>query len=345
VLWTLWWRHASRSEWLHALASGLTGAVAGLVIFVIAFFVSDQLNPPTSFIRTTLEPSRVFWNLRPSDFDSPLKVLKMTVLSIQWGGAEFSSQNFSFATETKNFTHRLTSLEFLPMVVLVAVAGVIVMLITQPFRGRYHPLAFLVSLFFILNYQVEDKFVFYLSLYIPIAVAVGTGIGFVLEKIDYFLESVPDRRHRLLYLLPVLFFTMLVVQPTAAVRWKALRSGVADFVTDDYPFPVKNLNEPRLVAQMRLAGVADNAVFVLDWRTLFATAYLAHVERGMTNTLFFEAMPYGNNGKVAPTLVKELKNLMQEGRPIFTDQKYPGLEENFRLLPTSGNLYELSLRE
>jgi len=135
-----------------------------------------------------------------------------------------------------------------------------------------------------------------------------------------------------------------VVQPTAAIRWKAIQKGAANFVTEDYPYPVKNLHEPRYIAQMRLAGMADNAVFVLDWRALFTTAYLAHVEKGMTNTLFFEGMPRGNDGKVASTLIDQLKGYLEKGRPVYTDQKYPGLENSFRILPASGDLYRLSLK-
>ncbi len=344
VLWTLGWRHASRFEWLRTLAAGFAGAVAGLAIFVIAFFISDRLNPPTSFIRTTLEPSRVFWNLQPADFDSPFKVMKMTVLSVQWGDASFSSQNHSFANDMKDFADRLTGLEFPLMVVVFALAGTLVMLVTQPSRGLFFPLAFIVSSFFILNYQVEDKYVFYLSLYIPLAVAAGIGIGFVLQSIYHYLESVPDRRYQLLYLLPVLFFATLVVQPAAPIRWRALQAGVANFVTEDYPFPADNLKEPRFVAQMRLAGVGPNAVFVLDWRGLYTTAYVAQVEKHLTNTLFLEAMPRGNDGKVASTLITELKGHLLEGRPVFTDQRYPGLDGDFRLLPVSGNLYKLLLK-
>ena len=80
-------------------------------------------------------------------------------------------------------------------------------------------------------------------------------------------------------------------------------------------------------------------------RALFTTAYLAQVEKGMTNTLFFEAMPRGNDGKVASTLVAQLKGYLQEGRPVYADQRYPGLGENFRLVPTAGNLYALSLKK
>jgi hypothetical protein len=219
------------------------------------------------------------------------------------------------------------------------------MLRTQPIRGAFYPVAFLFSLFFILNYRVGDKYVFYLSLYIPLAVAVGTGIGFVLDWVHHHLEPVPGRGYRLLYLLLVLFFVTIVVQPTAAVRWQALRNGVADFVTEDYAFPVKNLEEPRFVAQMFLTGIADNAVLIMDWREMFSTAYLAHVERGQTNILFFEAMPYGNRGEVASTLIAQLTGYLQEGRPVYAEQRYPGLEEHFRLVPTSGKFYKLSLRK
>jgi hypothetical protein len=345
VLWTLWWQRASIAEWLRSLSAGFIGALVGLVIFLTTFFISDRLNSPTSFIRTTLEPSRVFWNLQSEDFDSPFKHLKMTVVSAQWGDALFpDDEDFSFKKELEKFNERLTGIELPPLVLLFSLVGFVVMLFTHPLWGAFFPLTFIVSLFFILNYQVGDKYVFYLSLYIPLVVAAGTGMGFVLQWIHHYLERVPDRGQQFLNLLPVMFLITMVVQPVAAIRWKALRAGVADFVTEDYPYPVRNLKEPRLVAQMRLAGVEANAVFVLDWRALYTTAYLAHVEKGMTDTLFFEAMPRGHNGKVASTLIAELRGYLQEGRPVYVEQKYPGLEEHFRLLPVAGDSYELSLR-
>lgn len=344
VLWTLWRQKAPRTDWIRSLSAGFAGAIGGLAIFLVTFLISDRLNSPTSFIRTTLEPSRVFWKLQPDDFFSPFKRLKMTVISVQWGNALFPGGDFSFKQELTDFIHRLTKLEFPPLVIGLAVAGLGVMLLRRPLTGFFYPLAFLFSGYIILNYQVGDKYVFYLSLYIPLTVATGAGIGFVLEWIHRYLDAVPGLGYRLLYLLPIIFFLTMVIQPTVAVRWQAVRRGVADFVTEDYPFPAKALHEPRLVAQLRLAGAAENAVFVLDWRTLFATAYLAHVEKGMTNTYFFEAMPAGNNGKVASTLVTQLVGYLREGRPVYTDNRYPGLDQNFRILPVFGNLYQLSLR-
>ena len=344
VVWTLVWHRASKIEWGRTVSTGLIGALCGLAIFLATFFISDWLNSPTSFIRTTLEPSRVFWNLQPADFNSPVRRLEMTVVSAQWGDSLFPSKDFSFNKEIEKFSDRLTTLEFPPLVLLIAAVGLVVMLVKRPASGAFFPLAFIFSAFLVLNYQVGDKFVFYLSLYIPLAVAIGAGIGFVLDWFHRYLETVPGSSLRMLYLLPVLFFITLVVQPTAAIRWKAIQKGAANFVTEDYPYPVKNLHEPRYIAQMRLAGMADNAVFVLDWRALFTTAYLAHVEKGMTNTLFFEGMPRGNDGKVASTLIDQLKGYLEKGRPVYTDQKYPGLENSFRILPASGDLYRLSLK-
>ena len=345
VLWTLWKLRASRLEWIRALYAGFSGAVIGVVIFLIAFLVTDWLNSPTSFVNTTLEPSRVFWKLQPDDFNSPFKRLKMILISAQWGPALFPGGDFSFMKELRDFTNRLTKVEFPPLVLLFALVGVVVMLLSRPASGAFYLLGFIFSAFLILNYQVGDKYVFYLSLYIPLTVAAGTGIGFILEWVHHRLEAVPGRSSQLLYLFPVLFFITMVVQSSGASRWQALRKGTAYFVTEDYVFPVKNLKEPRLLAQMRLTGMEDNAVLVMDWRDLYTTAYLAHVEEGKKDMLFKEAMPAGNNGKVASTLIAQIDGYLQEGRPVYVEWKYPGLEAKFRVLPAFGNLYKLSLRQ
>jgi hypothetical protein len=346
VVWSLWLQRASRPEWLRALSAGFIGAILGLAVYLAAFLITDWLNPPTSFIRTSLEPSRDFWQLQPEDFSSPLKRLKLIVISAQWGHALFpEGGDFSFGQELLSFGGRLAGTEFPPLVVLLALAGLVSMLVTRPPRGAFYVLTFLVSGFLILNYEVGDKYVFYLSLYIPLVVGAGTAIGMALDRIQRYLQPVPARGFQPLYLFVVLFFVTLVMQPSSAARWQAIRNGAADFVSEDYPFPAKNLEQPRFVAQSRLAGVAENAVFVLDWRALFTTAYLAHVEKGLPNILFLEAMPYGNHGKVAQGLVAEVRGYLEAGRPVYTDQRFPGLDEDFRLIPAHGNLYQITLRQ
>jgi len=346
VIWSLWARHVTGAEWRRSLLAGLAGAVIGVVIFVTAFLLLDYINPPTSFVRVTLYPSRSFWNLQPGDLSSPFQRMWLTVTGLQWRSAMFPGERFSLLKEVGIYSDRLARVEFSPPLLLLAGIGLTIMLVTRPALGGLIPVSFVCFLYFILNYQVGDKYVFYLPTYIPLAVAAGTGMGFLLELVHRYLAAMQGRCYRLIYLLPVAFFFTTVAQPYGAVRWEALRSGVARFVKEDYPFPVKDLREPRLVAEMRLSDIPHDAVLVLEWRTLYTTAYIAHVERGQTNILFLEAMPYGHNGRVAITLVSELTNRLLEGRPVYVDKRYPGLDASFRILPApSSNLYRLTLRE
>jgi hypothetical protein len=204
---------------------------------------------------------------------------------------------------------------------------------------------FIFSAFLILNYQVGDKYVFYLSLYIPLVIALGAGIGCALEWVYALLKTVPGRSFKGVYLLAVLFFATMVLEPVAGVRWQALKHGVAEFVIEDYVFPVYELEEPRFVADLRLTGIEENAVLIMDWRAMYATAYLAHVERGKTDMLFKEALPAGNDGEIASSLITQVQGYLQDGRPVYVEWKYPGLEEHFRLLPAFGNMYKLSFRK
>jgi len=342
VLYRLRGLPASRSQRRRSLLAAAAGAMAGLLLFLAAFTISDKLNSPTSFIRTTLIPSRTFWDLEGQDFDTTLERLQMTVVSAQWGNALFPGGDFSFRAELGTFAGRLASLEFSPPLLALALLGLGLMLYTFPAGGGYHTLWFVSAGFIILNYRVGDKYVFYLSLYIPLVAAAGVGMGFFLDGARRALESLPGRGARLLNLLPLLFFATLVLQPAAALRWGALKAGEANFVTETYVYPLGHLEEPRAQAEWRLAGVADGSVFVMDWRALYATAYIAHVEKGLTRTLFFEAMPYGNRGQVAPSLVSTLQHYLEAGRRVYVEQRYPGLETYFRIMPGPADWYVLS---
>ncbi len=343
VLYRLRTLPATRSEWRRSLLAPAAGALLGILVTLAAFWVSDELNSPTSFIRTTLIPSRVFWDLEAQDFDSTFQRLKMTVVSAQWGNALFPGGDFSFWHELITFLERLVHLEFSSPLLVLVLLGFAIMLVTFPAGAGYTLVWLLFSAFIILNYRVGDKYVFYLSLYLPMMVAAGAGMGYLLEKAGEALASLPARGHRLLSLLPVLFFATLVLQPAAAIRWEALKAGQASFVTETYAYPLGELDAPRAQATWRLAGVEDGEVFVMDWRALYTTAYLAHVEKGLTQTLFFEAMPYGNRGQVASSLVSILQDHLQSGRRVYVEQRYPGLEQYFRITPGSADWYVLSL--
>jgi hypothetical protein len=79
-------------------------------------------------------------------------------------------------------------------------------------------------------------------------------MGFISERIYRYLGHLPGHGRQFLYLLTVMLFVVMVVQPVAAACRQAIRNGVARFVTDDSSVPIKNLKKPHLAAPIRLAG-------------------------------------------------------------------------------------------
>jgi len=143
-------------------------------------------------------------------------------------------------------------------------------------------------------------------------------------------------------LFTTLLWGALILWPFAGTRWRALQSGSVPFAANTYAYPVENLAQPRLQAQLQVAYVPDDAVLVLNWRGLYSAIYLAHVEQQRTGLTFIEATPHGSTGQLADSLIADLKQMVSAGRPVFVDQVYEPLRSHFRVIPAPlGGLYRL----
>jgi hypothetical protein len=131
--------------------------------------ITDRLNPPSSFIRVMLYPSRSFWNLQLSDLSSSFQRLWLMVSGLQWRDAMFPAEKFSLLKDTEIYGDRLTQIEFSLPVLLLAGIGLVVMVITRPALGAFMPVAFVCSLYFIC--QVE------LAVLVIVEIAAGLGPG------------------------------------------------------------------------------------------------------------------------------------------------------------------------
>ncbi len=345
VVLTLWARRALWRQWLRSIGMAAAGLVLGLLLFVLAFILLDLHNPPSSFIRVMLIPSRSVWGLTLADLDSPFERMWLTVAGRQWQDAMFPS-DLDIAYEFAIYGERLLGSEFSPLVALGALLGVTVALHTRPRLGVFWLAAFGTILYFVLHYQPPDKYIFYLPTYVLIVVAFGCGAGALLEWAHRHLAR---RRHYLLplYLLAVAFLVWVVARPYAPSRWQALHAGAATFVYDTYPYPLQNLEEPRQLAGLRLSALPENALLISDWRALYTMVYLAHVERQRPDITILEASPHGApQGMVADSMIETLEEALREGRPVFSHMAYRNLREHFRVMPAlGGRWYQLSLRE
>ena len=188
VLWTLWAKHLPARVWWRSIGMAAAGGAIGAAIFFVAFFVCDTLvNPPVSFLNVTLIPSRSLWGANLADLDSYIKRLYHTVVPLQWGGALFSGDPQFMGKEFNTYLNALTGLDFTPLVLGGCGLGLLVTLFRKPGVAVFMLLAYATTTFYIINYEVSSKNVFYLATYIFIAILVGVGVGFLLEKVRWFL--------------------------------------------------------------------------------------------------------------------------------------------------------------
>ena len=343
VVWTLWARRAAWPQWRQCLAVACLGLALGVGLYLLASFAIDVHDPPSSFYRVMFYPSRSIWGLEAADMDTPFERWVLTVTGRQWQDAMFPGSSGFLWDGLMKYGERLWTQEFSPLILAGALLGLAVMLCTTPQLGGFVLLAFVTMLFFILNYEPPDKYIFYLPTYVLIAVALGTGVGFPLEWAQRHLAA-RQRLYLPLYLLAVALLGWMIVQPYGASRWQALRAGAATFVQEDYAYPLADLEEPRLTAHWQLKQLPDHALLIAEWRALYTMYYLAHVEGERPDITIMEASPHGGEGLVADTLIQVLEDAMQEGRPVFADRVYGNLRDHFRVLPASGGQwYRFSL--
>jgi hypothetical protein len=197
----------------------------------------------------------------------------------------------------------------------------------------------------VLNYDPGGRHVFFLSSYVPCAAVTGSGIGALIEASARWKLVAERGWGRITALVTALAVTAGVVTPAVDARLPAIRTGVARFVTERYQFPVKDLREPRRLAEMRLGALPDDALLLMKWRDLHAVAYLAHVEAKKPNLLLVQAMPRGHHGRVAASMIETIRQALAEGRSVYAAKRFPGLEDHFTLAPAGGGYVEVLPKE
>jgi hypothetical protein len=368
VLWVV--ASQPREQWWPTLSYAVLGFGIGIGLYFLAFIALDLNNPPSSFIQVMLYPSRSLWGLQSSDLDNVFQRWWLTASGVQWQDVMFP-EDASLSGTLAFYVSRLLGAEFSLWMLVLAMFGLGALspaagnepdsaaempvslprlVLTAPSGARlgaFMLVTYVVMLVFVLNYHPGDRHLFYLPTYLFVALALGRGIGRVLEW-THNLSAKRGGWTRGLYPLAVVVCVVVVVSPHAGSRWEALQSGVGTFVddADTYPYPRDNLEEPRQVGLLRLYTLPEDAFVVMNWRELYTLYYLAHVEGLRPNIIIKEATPYGSGGEIADTLLDEMLAALDAGRPVLADQVYPRLRDQFRVMPVAGGrFYQLTLLE
>ena len=337
-------RRANRLQWMRALLAGISGAALGIALWLGAFLYIDRHNPPSSFINTSLYPSRSIWGLTPQDFDSPFKRIYLTVSAVQWRDMLFAGGGDAARQSGVDYLRAVTTREFSAWFLILAIYGgwaSFARAASTRWSAGYLVATYSLVMLYVLNYRPGDQYVFFLSTYIPLTALVAAGNGVILESLA---QSQFLIRHgwatEVRFLAAVVLAASILASP-AAGRLSALETGVAGFVREDYQFPAQHLKEPQILAGMILTRLPDDAVVLAEWRELYALIYLAQVEGKKPGIIFYEAMPRGHSGKVADSMIETIRQALEYGHPVYAAQRFPGLEEHFQLEDAANRYVEV----
>jgi hypothetical protein len=323
------------SPWLV----GVGGTAVGLALFLLAFFIIDGRQSVTGYDYVVHYPSGTAWGVTAGEMQTPWQRLYQSVSAPQWQDAMFSEGLGSMAASLGEYIFRLLAFEFGLISLVAAVVGLQATRRHNRYLGRFILVGFLTVLILVINYEPGDKHIFYLPTYVLLAVAASAGLGRMLDVAEARWHA---GRPLVTYVLPVLLL-LLIGQQFWPSRLEALAEGRASFVSENYPYPVDELTEPRQYATEVAAALPDDALVIMDWRSLYAVYYVVAVEQGRMGIEMLESTPHGTDGRIQPPLLAQIESNLRDGRPVYADNRY-GLDSRFNLQRERNGLYRLSLR-
>jgi hypothetical protein len=184
--------------------------------------------------------------------------------------------------------------------------------------------------YFLLNYQVSDLEVFFIPLFVIVAIWVNEGLASLAEAIEAFLRAfhVRKRTSRVFGSLVVLGICACALLGSKDPVLKSIQQGRISFLDESrmyYPYPVMDPGYPYREAKKIAGMVEDNAILFVDWDLLFPVCYVAHVEEQRHGIACYEPLPFGTNGQFAASAI-EFVNEYKDQRPIY----FSTIPENIR---------------
>lgn len=335
-----------KRQWRH-LGRLMTGMLTGAAAFFLLFAIMDARPTPTSFYATVLEPSRDAWDLEEDDLDTLPERFWLSVSGRQWRDAMLPDE-IEYGDVLKTFFEDYLPREYARPAWLLALLGAVTVLILYTRQFALIGSALIVAFVAGLIYHPGDKYIFYLPVYIYMAIFVGAGAGSLISWLTWLIPRAIPRA------LPNALLTIIIaagcIAPFVNMRWRAVQMGRALFITEDYVFPVNRLSGPRRAAECALLKVAEpDALIVLDWQALYSIYYVAHVEQGRTGIVIHEAIPHGTQ-VVTENLRAKIAETISSGGVVYVNADHPPLSRTYTLTPVSGpcagyDLFKLSPRE
>jgi len=305
--------------------AALIGAVSGVLLTVLIFWLIDWNNPPANYFTSVIEPSRSAWEMEAAGIDGPGERL-----IFGWSARQFRPFMFADITQVMpeqagNYWRNLPGEFSRPFIVLVVV-GVIGLLARRPRAAALLLLAMAAQLFYFFNYSIWDLYVFYIPSYILLALLAIGGTGAIIDLAYFMLGNMTRPPHTgriLLDAVAAVLVFVVAVWPTFQPQQEAVMAGENPFDFDEYPIYQENL---RLMAAATVADLPQNAIVFTDWGMMWPYYHVAHVEDARLDLTFVETFPRDDTGGLADSVLDYLEANLPE-HPIYFSEQLPAVKE------------------
>lgn len=308
----------SGKTWKPALA----GALLGVALVIAAFIVIDAQQTHASMINSGYLPSISRWDLQPDDLSTPWGRFAFLVFARQWRSAMFADPGRVVPGNIKTFINTLPQ-DFAVPILVLSIIGLVAVFVRDRKLGLFFVMSILVHSLYTLNYKIGDIYVFFISLYVYLAVLIAEGVTVLLRV----LSRQPGRFFSIARPVLALLLIVLTSAPFAAGRLEALKHGEIRFKVMDLATNQKLESWHRSVSS-NVDQLPENAIVLMDWYNLYGYVYAAQVEQNKPDMWFIEAYPYSTKRGMADSLFVFLREQIQQGRPVYALTNVDELQRN-----------------
>ncbi len=310
------------------LKTAVLGALTGLAITIIIFWLIDWHNPPANYFNSVIEPSRSAWGLAAEDVNGPFDRLLFGWSARQFRPFMFANMEDIMPQQAADYWHNLPTELAWSLIVLAAV-GAIYLLMRQWRTAVLLLVALFTQLFYFFNYEIWDLYVFYIPSYVILVLLAVAGMGGVADGGQKLLQ-----REKAGWLLDVGIAAavfIFAIYPTFQPQQEAVVAGNVPFAFDEYPV----YNETLLpIARATVLDLPDNSIVFTDWDMMWPYYYAAVVENGRTDLTFIETYPADDQDAVAASVLEYVATHIAD-QPIYFTEREPALQEaGYQFSPT-----------
>jgi hypothetical protein len=302
------------TRWREWLAPGLIGALLGVAIYVGGALIVDANQAPANIFAAAYTPSRTKWNLSAASVETPAQRIWFLISAGQWRSALFGDPIANTQPGLLVYLDKLQR-EFSMMALLLVLPGVAALFRRDWRLAAFLSSALLIQVVFYVNYEVGDRYVFFIPSYLLLALFVSGGAALLLDLLANRLRAA-----HYVQIGAAVLLALLCVWPMVRPYWRAVRDGSPPFLDVRGYLVQRDTISFSRIAPLVTAELEPDAIVLTNWNWLYAYYYAAHIEQGKTGIQFIETYPRSDTPGLAPSLLEFIAANIAE-RPIYTTEQ------------------------